>query len=188
MPQKCTICPHPNYAEMMSELKANVPRTAVAVRFGVDYTSLGRCWSEHRPHDQEYEVAEAIRRTQKALNQELKKKLKDRDRVLVKDLETRLKGLRAEQRELRAIKKEENPDPVDGGGPLTIAALDRIVANFEHSDVERLSHYIRMNVPANRQKELCRQLQAYVRNAIACEPPHRDVDTVNDAQDLLEMQ
>src|SRR5271165_4346348 len=133
MPQKCTICPHPNYAEMMSELKANVPRTAVAARFGVDYTSLGRCWAEHKPHDQEYEVSEAIKRTQKTLNKELKKRLPDQNRLLVKDLETRLCTLRSEQRELQAIRKEENPEHLAGERPLTIEALDELIAKREFS-------------------------------------------------------
>ena len=57
----CTICNHEHYADMIAELKVKIPRTSVAAKFNVDYTSLGRCWSEHRAHDQEYEVNAVIK-------------------------------------------------------------------------------------------------------------------------------
>ncbi len=87
--QICTICSHPEYTNMIQELKAGTPRTRVATKYKVDYTSLGRCWQEHRPHDHEYDVSSAIKRTQKLLDKELKKK-SDQNRLLVKDLEGRL--------------------------------------------------------------------------------------------------
>lgn len=173
---KCTICAHAHYAEMMSELKAEIPRTSVATKYQVDYTALGRCWSEHRPHDQAYEVSCAVKRTQKALNTELRKKYPDQDRLLVKDLEVRLKDLRAEQRQLQAIRKEENPYQLDGGeSPLTVEALDRIIGQHNHhiehdtdgdGHILKVAEILRMEVPPDQQKQLCKEIEALIYSAI----------------------
>jgi hypothetical protein len=170
---RCTICGHPHYSEMMAELKAEMPRTAVSTKYNVDYTALGRCWNEHRAHDQSYEVASAIKRTQKALNTELRKKLPDQNRLLVKDLEMRLKDLRAEQRQLQAIRKTENPSQLDGGEtPLTVEAIDRLIRLHNHSNIDgdacikRVNSMLRLEVPRGQQEQLCKEIEALIYSTI----------------------
>jgi hypothetical protein len=160
---ECTICPHPQYAAMMSELKANAKRTVVANKYGVSYDALGRCWAEHRPHDQEYEVSESIKRNKKQLTAALQ--AKPQDRALVKDIEARLSALRKEQRDLQAIRKKENPAAMDGGEtPLTIEALDKLIAAAPASVTDRdapiqlLVHKIERTIPQNQWREVCGRL------------------------------
>jgi hypothetical protein len=172
MQAKCSICGHANYAEMMAELKANIPRTSVSTKYGVSYAALSRCWTEHRPHDQEYEVAESIKRNQKLLSAALK--AKPLDRMLVKDLEQRLSQLRSEQRALHSIRKEENPQLMDGGEmPLTIAALDAIIAQGPQYDtdgdlpIRRLAHKIETRVPKDDWKKVCGHISDLIDNDFA---------------------
>jgi hypothetical protein len=177
MPQKCTICTREDYPEIIAMLKADYPRTTVANRFKLDYTSLGRCWAEHRPHDQEYDISEGIRRTQKALDKELKKKLPDQNRLLVKDLETRLKDLRAEQRTLQAIRKEEHPEELASNGEtlLTIESLDRLIQK-----AREYRHATEWDVPVNKIHDLlwtqshnprlsaiCKEVETLIKNRLA---------------------
>ena len=137
-PQSCTICSHPQYAEIATALKSKLPRTAIAARWKLDYTSLNRCWHEHQPQDHEYQVSEAIPRTRRQLDKELKKKT-GQDRILVKDLETRLTSLRAEQRTLQDRKgfdKSEvrSNDPntwPEWLGPFMLNWFDHLVAESD---------------------------------------------------------
>jgi len=128
MPYQCKFCARPDIAEIFAELKKGIPRTSVCSKYGVDdYVGLGKCFQDHRPHDHAFEVEEAIKRNKKMLEAELKKT--PADRMLIRDLEQRLASLRSEQRELIKLAKLENPRTESGETPLTIEAMDRLIAH-----------------------------------------------------------
>jgi hypothetical protein len=158
----CKFCALPNIAQIFQELKAGIPRTSVCSKYGIeDYTGLGKCFQDHRPHDHSYEVEQSIKRNTKMLTAELRKP--QPDRATVKDIEQRLQALRKEQRELAFLAKQENPKNDNGETPLTIEAFDKILAAGlpacleGHTNWERVEYILNYQMSRANKEAICSQ-------------------------------
>jgi hypothetical protein len=164
MPYYCKYCARPDIAQIFKDLKDGIPRTSVVSKYGMDpeldYGPLGKCYQDHRPHDDAFEVTAAIQRNRKMLAAELKRPVKDR--MAIKDLEQRLAQLLAEQRELARLAKLENPHTSTGETVLTIEALDKLIAEglpkSFYDQFDKIEYILKVQMTESVRNVICNEI------------------------------
>jgi hypothetical protein len=104
MPTKCTICPLPNYKEIVGLLKEGAPISTTANRYGLSAYALGRCFREHTSFDplSSSALLLEIKQQEKALKVLLK--TKSEGSMEVKRVRDHIRALRDDYRKAELVK------------------------------------------------------------------------------------